>query len=79
MTITVYSKNNCQMCNATVRWFDKRGIDVTYLNIEENPAAHEQAVALSDKVGQMMPIVYREDTDTAVSGFRPDAFAALVA
>lgn len=79
MTITVYSKNNCQMCNATVRWFDKRGISFTYRNIEEDSAAHEEAVALSDKVGQMMPIVYREDTDTAISGFRPDAFAALVA
>ena len=74
MTITVYTKPNCVMCDSTFRALFSKGIDPEYVNLAANPQALEEVKAL----GYMQaPVVVTDDDHW--SGFRPDKISEVVA
>lgn len=75
MSVTVYSKPNCQPCVATKRQLDKFGIDYTEIDVSTSPSALRFAASLGH---QQTPVVY-VDSDNHWSGFRPDRIKALAA
>ena len=38
LTITVYTKPNCQPCRATKRWLDNRGVEYSTVDVTTSPA-----------------------------------------
>lgn len=72
MSITVYTKPNCQGCNLTKRLLDKQGSDYKLIDITEDPAAMERIKEL----GYLQAPVVETPTETW-SGFRPDKITKL--
>lgn len=70
--ITVYTKDNCPMCDATKRFLTKRGAD-----FEAVPATQEHIDGFVAEGFQQMPIV--EANGTKWSGYRPDLLAGALA
>ncbi|WP_318529959.1 glutaredoxin family protein [Cellulomonas sp. SG140] len=66
--VTVYSAPHCQPCNATKRLLDKLDIEHVVIDVSEDPAARDFALALGY---QETPVVFI-DTDNHWSGYRPD-------
>lgn len=73
MTITVYTKPNCQPCRATKRWLDKRGIDYQTVDVTTSPGDLEAIKALGYE-GVPVVIVSNGDAETDLHwhGFHPD-------
>lgn len=72
MSVTVYSKNQCQQCDATYRALDRKGIEYTVVNVVEDP----DAKAYVESLGYLQaPVVVAGDTHW--SGFRPDMVLQL--
>lgn len=67
MAITVYTRPNCQQCNATTRALDKAGITYELVDLITNPDARDYVMAL----GHLQAPVVVTDTDHW-SGYRPD-------
>lgn len=71
--ITIYTKDDCQACRATMRSLDKLGIDYDPINIADLPTAVLDE--MRDQGLAQAPVV---DTGTdAWSGFRPDRIRGL--
>ncbi|NKR28872.1 glutaredoxin-like protein NrdH [Rhodococcus hoagii] len=72
MDITVYTKPDCQQCNATCRALDKRGLDYAVVDVTEDADARDYVSGL----GYLQaPVVVAGDQHW--SGFRPDRVKAL--
>lgn len=73
MTITVYTKPNCQPCRATKRWLDKRGIEYSTIDVTTSPADLAAVKALGYE-GVPVVIVSNGDPETDLHwhGFHPD-------
>lgn len=70
--VTVYSKPNCQSCNATYRSMDRAGVVYDVVDISQDQGARDFVMGL----GHMQaPVVVAGDQNW--SGFRPDRIAAL--
>lgn len=75
--VTVYTKNNCQACNATKRFLNKQNVDFSVVNVDEDFAAREMLVG---KGFSQMPVVDPGDGVTGwFSGFNPDKLRKAVA
>lgn len=75
--ITVYTKNNCQACNATKRFLNKREVGFDVVNVDEDSAARDMLVG---KGFVQMPVVDPGDGVTGwFSGFNPDKLKGLAA
>lgn len=72
MTTTVYSKTDCVACNATYRALDKRGVDYTVVNIEEDTEALAFARSLdpSYSAAPIVHVQYDDGSDQHWSGYR---------
>lgn len=58
--ITVYSKPNCQACNATKTWFTRNGLEFKEIDVTEDEAAEQ----LCKKLGYLeLPVVVVENMD----------------
>lgn len=66
MTATLYSKPACVQCDATKRWFKKRGLTIHTVDITEDPAALEHVLGLGY---QQAPVVVVDGDHW--SGFNP--------
>ncbi|CCQ18090.1 Glutaredoxin-like protein NrdH [Rhodococcus sp. AW25M09] len=76
MSITVYTKPECNNCDQTKRRLNKHGIDYTTVDVTEDVAARE---FVTDGLGyRQMPVVV-VDENTHWSGFRIDAIDKLTA
>ncbi|OZE28449.1 NrdH-redoxin [Rhodococcus sp. 05-2254-5] len=76
MSITVYTKPECNNCDQTKRRLNKHGIDYTTVDVTEDAAARE---FVTDRLGyRQMPVVV-VDENTHWSGFRIDAIDKLTA
>lgn len=76
MSITVYTKPECNNCNQTKRRLNKHGIEYTTVDVTEDAAARE---FVTDGLGyRQMPVVV-VDENTHWSGFRIDALDKLAA
>ncbi|WP_433584570.1 glutaredoxin family protein [Microbacterium hydrocarbonoxydans] len=79
MTVTVYTKENCQPCKATMRYLDERGIV-----FDEFDVADPESLAAAKALGYSgAPVVvftpgHGESADHWY-GFRPDKLDAVVA
>jgi glutaredoxin-like protein NrdH len=79
MTVTVYTKNNCQPCRATKRVLDRSGISYTSINVDEEAAVREWLI---ERGHTSSPIVIVGDSAAPVdewAGFRPDKLETLPA
>lgn len=72
MTITVFTKPQCQQCEATKRRLRDRGITFETVDLSENPATLKQLVQAGYR---QAPIVITPDA--AWSGYRPDLIDQL--
>lgn len=72
--VTIYSANWCAFCHAAMDYFDKKGVEFTEKNVENDPAAGLEAVNKSGQRG--IPVI---DIDgQIIIGFdRPRIDAAL--
>ncbi|WP_032386837.1 glutaredoxin family protein [Rhodococcoides fascians] len=76
MSITVYTKPECNNCDQTKRRLSKHGIEYTTVDVTEDAAARE---FVTDGLGyRQMPVVV-VDENTHWSGFRIDALDKLAA
>ena len=76
MSITVYTKPECNNCDQTKRRLNKHGIEYTTVDVTEDAAARE---FVTDRLGyRQMPVVV-VDENTHWSGFRIDAIDKLTA
>ncbi|MCJ0980601.1 glutaredoxin family protein [Rhodococcus sp. IEGM 1401] len=76
MSITVYTKPECNNCDQTKRRLNKHGIEYTTVDVTEDAAARE---FVTDGLGyRQMPVVV-VDENTHWSGFRIDALDRLAA
>lgn len=74
LSITVYSKPNCNQCRATYRKLDKARIEYTVVDITTDPAGE----AIARATGELsMPIVVT--ADGTWGGFRDERLAAFIA
>lgn len=70
--ITVYTKENCMPCKATIRHMGKIGLSFEQVSIEENP----ELITWFREEGLLeAPIV--DTGEEKWSGFRPDKIKAL--
>lgn len=72
MTITVFTKPQCQQCEATKRRLRDRGITFETVDLSENPATLTQLVQAGYR---QAPVVITPDA--AWSGYRPDLIDQL--
>lgn len=72
VTITVYSKPNCQQCKATTKLLDNLGIPYTYVDVLDDHAAFDLIQAFGYT---SVPVVMAGDMHWG--GFRPDRIKAL--
>lgn len=72
MTITLWVKPNCSMCDTTKRQFDKRGIIYKTRRLDKSPKAIERFLELGLTAA---PIV--ETDDRRWSGFRLEKIKSL--
>ena len=76
MSITAYTKPECNNCDQTKRRLNKHGIEYTTVDVTEDAAARE---FVTDGLGyRQMPVVV-VDENTHWSGFRIDALDKLAA
>ncbi|MDV6305384.1 glutaredoxin family protein [Rhodococcus cerastii] len=76
MSITVYTKPECNNCDQTKRRLNKHGIEYTTVDVTEDAAARE---FVTNGLGyRQMPVVV-VDENTHWSGFRIDALDKLAA
>jgi glutaredoxin-like protein NrdH len=68
----IYSKPNCQQCNATKRQFEKQGIDYEIIDITEDHDARDYVLGLGY---QQAPVVVVGDKHW--SGYIPANIQAL--
>lgn len=72
MTITVFTKPQCQQCEATKHRLRDRGITFETVDLSENPATLAQLVQAGYR---QAPVVITPDA--AWSGYRPDLIDQL--
>lgn len=72
MTITVFTKPQCQQCEATKRRLNDRGIAFETVDLSENPETLTQLIHAGYR---QAPVVITPDA--AWSGYRPDLIDAL--
>jgi len=70
--ITIYSKQHCTQCTATIRLLDKFGLTYEVIEIDTNPAVFDYVKSLGF---MSMPVV--ETPDDKWCGFRPDKIKQL--
>ncbi|MCW6663927.1 glutaredoxin-like protein NrdH [Aerococcaceae bacterium NML190073] len=72
--IKVYSKPNCMQCDFTKKWLQDNGVMYEELDVEKQPTALEEVIALGYK---SLPVVY-VDSDNHWFGFRPHRLEGLL-
>lgn len=76
MTITVYTKPNCQPCRATKRWLDNRSVDYQTVDVTTSP---DDLAAIKSLGYEGVPVVIVSsgdaETDLHWHGFHPDNLA----
>ena len=73
MTITVYTKPNCQPCRATKRWLDKHGVEYSTVDVTTSPADLEAIKALGYEGVPVVIVSGRTpELDLHWHGFHPD-------
>ena len=72
MTVTVFTKPQCQQCEATKRRLNDRGITFETVDLSENPETLTQLVHAGYR---QAPVVITPDASW--SGYRPDLIDEL--
>ena len=72
MTVTVFTKPQCQQCEATKRRLNDRGITFETVDLSENPETLAQLVHAGYR---QAPVVITPDASW--SGYRPDLIDEL--
>ena len=72
MTVTVFTKPQCQQCEATKRRMNERGITFETVDLSENPETLAQLVHAGYR---QAPVVITPDASW--SGYRPDLIDEL--
>lgn len=75
MTLTVYTKNNCQACRATKKFLTKNNIEYTEINIDL-PENQEHKEYLLDEGWLSLPVIY--SPQGLWSGYRPELLEKLI-
>lgn len=70
-SITVYSKPGCVQCRAVKKFFDKKGVEYTVIDISKDDEAQQYLI---DNNFKAMPVVDMGN-GSILSGFRPDALS----
>jgi glutaredoxin len=65
--VTIYTKPGCRFCAEAIKDLKERGVPYEEISIEENPAAREEALRLSDGSG-IVPVLVTEG-GTVTVGF----------
>ena len=74
MSITLYTKANCQPCRLSKRLLDDNEIEYEAVSVDDDPDTIEQLIALGHR---QMPVVVVNDEEHW-SGFRPDKVKAML-
>jgi glutaredoxin-like protein NrdH len=76
VTVTVYTKNNCQPCRATKRNLDAAGVEYVERNIDVDPDALDRLIAAGFREAPVVIVDRGPDREPlSWSGFRPDLIA----
>lgn len=71
MTVTVYTREGCMQCKATIRMFQSKGVDPHIVDITDNDSARDRLV---EQGYTQLPVVTCDGGEW--SGYRPDLILA---
>jgi glutaredoxin len=73
LDVKVYGTPGCQSCRATERWLQSRGIEFTYVHLEQFPDVAERFRAAGHKTLPVVSVTWPGDPGASAewSGFRP--------
>ncbi|MFT8487984.1 glutaredoxin domain-containing protein [Oenococcus sicerae] len=71
--MTIYTKNNCPQCHATLRWLNDRGFEYTEINTSHDPSALAHVKSLG-----IRQLPYVDTGESQWSGFQPQQLAKLL-
>ena len=80
MKITIYSTTTCPYCTMLKQWLDKKSVEYTNYNVDENPYAAQAMASLSGQRGVPFSTIEFEDGKMQkILGFdRPQFESALI-
>lgn len=78
MSITVYSKPACNMCEATKRALTKTGLDYLVVDMTEDLEAFEKVKAAGAQAAPFVEVEYSDGRVDSWAGFQPEKILALV-
>lgn len=78
MSITVYSKPACNMCDATKRAFDRAGLEYTPVDMTQDPEAFEKVKASGALAAPFVEVQFEDGRVDSWAGFQPEKILALV-
>jgi glutaredoxin 3 len=80
MTITVYTRTTCPYCDLVKKFLDMKGAAYKSVNIEENPAAAQEVMAMTGKIIAPTTVIEKDDgTKDVVVGVNFGQIAPAIA
>lgn len=78
MKITVYGTKTCPYCIKLKDWLDKKKIDYTSYDIDENPIAAQNMSRLADEMVVPFSVIELDNDKTEkIVGFNPEKFEEI--
>jgi glutaredoxin 3 len=78
--ITIYTTNTCAYCVMVKRWLQAKGMDYSEVNLDEDPARQQEALAMSGSLTVPVTVVTREDdSQQVVVGYNLAQLAPAIA
>lgn len=64
--ITIFTTNTCGYCVMVKRWLSAKGFSYEEINLDQEPARQQEALALSGSLTVPVTVVTRQDDSKAV-------------
>lgn len=59
--VVMYSTNTCAYCHATRQYFEKKDIDFTEINLDEQPDKRQELIDLSGQMAVPVILITKDD------------------
>lgn len=78
--ITVYTTNTCSYCTMVKKYLDKKGVNYTTVNLDEQPHLQKEVYEKSGALTVPVTLIEKEDSsEEVVIGFNLPKLASAVA
>lgn len=70
--VKLYSKDSCMQCRMTKKWLDEKGVDYSYIDINENKAERTHLSLLGFQTVPVVQYTGEDGKDNFITGFAPN-------